>query len=155
MQEELECGIEELYPEYALSQLNISAQLNSWLEKWARMFNVPAIKAKVTNLHYCRYDHEKQVIIIALIDTAAARTHRDALRALEFALAHEFGHHVYYHRHGRVGSEDEVNIIAKQLTGLTEKQAWDLLEKHLPCSQAETMRVEEEESERIEQEGKS
>jgi len=117
--------------------MNLTAHFNSLLKKWAERFKVAVPKLQIskegnTDMTQAAYFEMRQTISMNPLYTAPAREHKMLLRFMEYTLGHEFGHHVIWSGHGRRASEHEANMIAKELTGLTPREAEHLLEAYLP-----------------------
>lgn len=122
------------------------ALIESWLQEWSKQFNIRPPNVRIIGLEgydVASFDHETYTIVLdphPLIETIEA--HPEALPALKYAVAHEFGHAVmisrhgieHYlkmHRHAHAQAEDDADNIAEQLTGMTGKEAWNILERHM------------------------
>jgi hypothetical protein len=98
-----------------------------------------------TDMSSGAYLSARQTISMNPLWTAGAREHKDMLRHVEHTLAHEFGHHVIWSKYRRSASEHEANMIAKQLTGMTPREAETLLFTYdLPHGLLQKDMIEEE-----------
>jgi len=128
-----------------LSESDILKLCKSLLDNWASRFKIPSPDVRVAREgDICFFDYKTNTVVLdsyPLIKTVMA--HIEALPALEYALAHEFGHAVSLHRHGLswfqeklksgfAEAEREADDVAEQLSVLSGQQAWDILESYLP-----------------------
>jgi len=138
---------DEAKPNYAPMTSSSVAIFRTWVDEWAAKLKVtpPRVEIGPTDKMMFVFDHERYTIIIdPIFDTVAQ--HKSALRGLKYAVAHELAHAVSLKRYGaeqyvrklrteRSLLEEEADAIAERLSGLTDKQAWHLIEPHLPWPQ--------------------
>jgi len=142
--------------------MNLTSHFNNLLKEWCKRFMVPMPNLQISK--YRRgsvsgvYINETRTIHVSVYLAPLARKDARMLRFMEYVLAHEFGHHVMWSGHRRSASEREANLIAKQLTGLTPKEADKLMGEylraggHLLAPGIKDSEIIEDELERIEQE---
>jgi len=130
-----------LYPHTVhLSESDVIRLAESWLNEWATKFKKTCPGLRIaTEGDLISFDHIGYSVVIDIPLIELVKKHREVLPALKYAVAHEFGHAVSLNRYGIEAYmrkllleypelEEEADNIAEQLTGLTNKQAWDLME---------------------------
>ena len=130
-----------LYPHTVhLSESDVIRLAKSWLNEWATKFKITCPGLRIaTEGDLISFDHIGYSVVIDIPFIELVKKHREVLPALKYAVAHEFGHAKSLNRYGIEAYvrklrqeypelEEEADNIAEQLTGLTNKQAWDLME---------------------------
>ena len=126
-----------------------------WIKKWAQQYHVPPIPVYITDELETGldgyYDWERNRILVSQFMVEHAKKSSDALRVVKNIIAHEFGHYLLHRSIGvtpkdteetrqaklkaanidQVASEKHAAAIAKKLSGLTEFDCMNLMDRFL------------------------